>query len=65
MALAFVVLDRHQYDRAGFSCGVAALDDYLHRRAGQHQRDGIATTHVLVDDVDPTGILGYLNRPGF
>lgn len=59
MALAFVVLDGHQHDRAGFSCGVAALDDYLLRRAGQHQRDGIATTHVLVDDTDPARILGY------
>jgi GNAT superfamily N-acetyltransferase len=35
------------------------LDDYLHRRAGQHQRDGIATTHVLIDDTRPTQILGY------
>jgi ribosomal protein S18 acetylase RimI-like enzyme len=26
---------------------------------GQHQRDGIATTHVLVDDATPTRILGY------
>ncbi|MFT0532567.1 GNAT family N-acetyltransferase [Castellaniella hirudinis] len=59
MALAFVVLDGHRHDRVGFSCGVAVLDDYLRRRAGQHQRDGIATTHVLVDDTDPTRILGY------
>ena len=59
MALTFVVLDGQRHDRAGFSCGVAALDDYLRRRAGQHQRDGIATTHVLIDDTDPTRILGY------
>ncbi|WP_066452609.1 GNAT family N-acetyltransferase [Castellaniella caeni] len=59
MALSFAVLDGHQHDRAGFSCGVAALDDYLRRRAGQHQRDGIATTHVLVDDTAPARILGY------
>ncbi|MFA5520214.1 MAG: GNAT family N-acetyltransferase [Castellaniella sp.] len=59
MALTFVVLDGQRHDRAGFSCGVAALDDYLRRRAGQHQRDGIATTHVLIDDADPTRILGY------
>lgn len=59
MALAFVVLDGQQHDRAGFFCGVAALDDYLRRRSGQHQRDGIATTHVLIDDADPTRILGY------
>lgn len=59
MALALVVLDGHRHDRAGFSCGVAVLDDHLHHRAGQHQRDSIATTHVLVDDADPTRILGY------
>lgn len=35
------------------------MDEYLQRRAGQHQRDGIATTHVLVDDVQPTRLLGY------
>lgn len=59
MALIFTVLDGRQHDRAGFACGVAALDDYLRRLAGQHQRDGIATTHVLIDDVEPARILGY------
>lgn len=59
MALTFTVLDGRQHDRAGFACGVAALDDYLRRRAGQHQRDGIATTHVLIDDAEPARILGY------
>ncbi len=59
MALAFVVLDGQRHDRAGFSCGVAELDDYLRRRVGQHQRDGIATTHVLIDDAEPARILGY------
>lgn len=59
MALAFTVLDGRQHEREGFVCGVAALDDYLRLRAGQHQRDGIATTHVLVDDAEPARILGY------
>lgn len=59
MALIFALLDGQRHDRADFSCGVAALDDYLHRRAGQHQRDGIATTHVLTDEAQPTRILGY------
>jgi len=59
MALTFVVFDGRQHDRDGFTCGVAALDDYLRRRAGQHQRDGIATTHVLIDDAEPARILGY------
>lgn len=59
MALTFTVLDGRQHDRNSFTCGVAALDDYLRRRAGQHQRDGIATTHVLIDEADPGRILGY------
>lgn len=59
MALAFCVLDGRRHQRGDFTCGVAALDDYLRQRAGQHQRDGIATTHVLVDDAQPARILGY------
>lgn len=59
MALTFSVLDGRRHDRNDFTCGVAALDDYVRQRAGQHQRDGIATTHVLVDDAQPARILGY------
>lgn len=59
MALIFALLDGQHHDRANFSCGVSALDDYLHRRAGQHQRDGIATTHVLINEAQPARILGY------
>ncbi|MDR2881119.1 MAG: GNAT family N-acetyltransferase [Azoarcus sp.] len=57
--MTFTVLDGRHHDRASFVCGVAALDDYLRQRAGQHQRDGIATTHVLIDDAQPARILGY------
>jgi ribosomal protein S18 acetylase RimI-like enzyme len=59
MALAFAVLDGRLHDRDGFTCGVVPLDDYLRRFATQHHRDGIATTHVLVDDAAPFRILGY------
>lgn len=59
MALAITVLDGAYHDRKGFTCDVAALDDYLRQRAGQHQRDGHATTHVLINDLQPTRILGY------
>jgi len=59
MALNITRLDTRQHDRAGFVCGVTALDDYLRQRAGQHQRDGIATIHVLIDDKQPSRILGY------
>jgi len=56
MALHISRLDARQHDRAGFVCGVVALDDYLHQRAGQHQHDGIATIHVLIDDVQVTAL---------
>jgi len=59
MALKFALLDGRLHDRSGFFCGESALDDYLRNRAGQHQRDGIATTHVLIDEAEPTRILGY------
>ena len=59
MALAFSRLDKRLHDRDGFTCGVDALDNYLRRHAGQHQRDGIATTHVLIDEDNPAQILGY------
>ncbi|HET6629995.1 MAG TPA: GNAT family N-acetyltransferase [Woeseiaceae bacterium] len=52
-------LDGRRHDRAAFDCGLPALNDYLRQRASRHQRDGIATTHVLCDDGMPSRILGY------
>lgn len=52
-------LDPDSHDRAGFSCGVAELDEYLHRLAGQHRRRGISTVFVLVDSLAPSLVLGY------
>ncbi len=48
-----------RHDRDGFACREPTLDNYLRQQAAQHHRDGISTTHVLVDDADPTRILGY------
>jgi len=59
MTLKITLLDTCVHNRAGFSCGITALDDYLHQRARQHQRDGIATIHVLIDNEQPSQILGY------
>lgn len=59
MALRFTLLDTRRHDRAGFRSGIPALDTYLRQQAGQHQRDNIATTHVLADDGDAARILGY------
>lgn len=48
-----------RHDRDGFACGDPTLDVYLRQQAAQHHRDGISTTHVLVDNADPRRILGY------
>jgi GNAT superfamily N-acetyltransferase len=47
------------HDRAGFDCGVPALNVYIQRFAGQHQRQGIASVFVLTDTEAPSAILGY------
>lgn len=52
-------LKPRRHDREGFACGEPALDVYLRQQAAQHHRDGISTTHVLVDNADPARILGY------
>lgn len=53
------LLKPKRHDRGGFACGEPILDAYLRQQAAQHHRDGISTTHILVDDTDPTRILGY------
>lgn len=52
-------LDPERHHRAGFSCGVAGLDEYLHRFASQHRKRGISTVFVLVDSAEPSVVLGY------
>lgn len=52
-------LDPDVHDRAGFDCGVAELNEYLRRFAGQHRRLGISSTYVLIDSAEPGLILGY------
>ncbi len=46
-----------QHDRAAFSCGVAALDIYLHKQAGQDPRRRAAV--VFVATPDGRTIAGY------
>jgi predicted GNAT family N-acyltransferase len=47
------------HDRAAFHCGVPALDDYLHKYAAQQNAKGISTVFVLIDDAEPSKILGF------
>lgn len=53
------VLDSSQHQRHNFSCGVAALDDYLHRLAVQQSKKGVAAVRVLVDSQAPQTIVGF------
>ena len=53
------LLDKSRHQRHPFACGVAALDEYLHRYAAQQSEKGLATVRVLVDSAAPQTILGY------
>ena len=53
------VLDPLLHDRLSFTCGVAELDEYLHRFAVQQSKRSIAVARVLIDTDMPKTILGY------
>ena len=46
-----------EHERASFSCGVAALDDWFKTRASQDEKRNIARVFVAVDDV--LGVVGF------
>ncbi len=48
-----------RHDRAGFDCGVPALDGYLQRYARQNHESGGAKTFVAVTPEVPDAIVGY------
>lgn len=52
-------LDGARHERESFDCGEPSLNLYLHGRATQHHRAGVATTHVLIDDNASSRICGY------
>ena len=52
-------LDGRLHDRKSFDCGEPSLNQYLHVLAAQHHRTGIAATHVLIEEADPSCICGY------
>jgi predicted GNAT family N-acyltransferase len=47
------------HDRALFTCGVAALDDFFSRNAAQQAKKGVTVVYVLVDTHAPREVLGY------
>jgi GNAT superfamily N-acetyltransferase len=52
-------LDPRRHNRQAFRCGVEALDRFLAQQAGQNRRKGFGETFVLVNETDPSRILGY------
>jgi GNAT superfamily N-acetyltransferase len=52
-----------KHDRRGFSCGVAALDDWFHLRAGQDERRNVARVFAAIDD--RFGVVGFYSLSTF
>src|ERR1035441_117384 len=56
-------LDRGRHDRSAFSCGVPALDTYLHRQAAQDMEKHAAVVYVAANE--PPAIAGYYTLSQF
>jgi GNAT superfamily N-acetyltransferase len=52
-----------KHDRAGFVCGVSALDAWFRLRAGQDERRNVARVFVAIDD--QRGVVGYYSLSSF
>jgi GNAT superfamily N-acetyltransferase len=52
-----------KHDRGAFSCGVAALDEWFRRRAGQDDKRNVARVFVAIDD--QLGIVGFYSLSSF
>ncbi len=53
------VFSANGHDRSSFRCGEQALDDFLRKYALQQSAKGISTVFVLIDDAQPSKILGF------
>jgi ribosomal protein S18 acetylase RimI-like enzyme len=62
MATAIEPLGKH-HDRAQFSCGNAALDDWFRHRASQDEKRNVARVFVARDD--ELGIAGFYSLSAF
>ncbi|MDD4963871.1 MAG: GNAT family N-acetyltransferase [Gallionella sp.] len=54
-----IALLNAQHQRAGFDCGDTALNDFLHKHAGQQQRRDFGKTYLALDD-DGNTVLGFI-----
>lgn len=48
-----------RHDRDSFTCGVAPLDHYLKKQAGQEARKRVAVTYLMIDLESNNRIAGY------
>ena len=62
MAIAIEPLGKH-HDRAQFSCGKPALDDWFRHRASQDEKRDVARVFVACDD--ELGIAGFYSLSAF
>ncbi len=53
------VFDPNRHDRHAFRCGEPALDDFLKKYASQQAAKGICSIFVVVNNVQPSAILGF------
>lgn len=52
-----------KHERRAFSCGVPALDDWFHLRAGQDEKRNVARVFVAMDD--RLGVVGFYSLSTF
>lgn len=50
----------NHHNKKDFNCGVRELNHYLQTMASQHAKKGISRTFVLVEDNNPSCILGFV-----
>ncbi len=51
--------DPKRHDRAGFNSGEPVLDEFLRKYASQQRSRGVTSVFVVVDDAQPSKILGF------
>jgi len=53
LAKSFEPIDKTRHDLKSFTCGKPPMDDFLHRQAVNHAKQGLSSTWVLPVIVDP------------
>ncbi|MCF6289037.1 MAG: GNAT family N-acetyltransferase [Proteobacteria bacterium] len=48
-----------KHDRRSFDCGQDEINKYLKQQANQNAKKSYSQTHVLIDDIRPSQIIGF------